>query len=102
MENNENEEKVFPNFDPTKDLSQAGNQRRMKRGLGAKPLLESEIKDAQTKARSAMEAARLLGVSYNTYKKYARKYDIFEDLKNPDGTGTGSYTHLTLPPTPYV
>ena len=87
MENKENEEKVFPNFDPTKDLSQAGKQRRMKRGLGAKPLLESEIKDAQKKARSAMEAARLLGVSYNTYKKYARKYGIFEDLKNPDGTG---------------
>ena len=85
MENKEN--KVFPNFDPTKDLSQAGKQRRMKRGLGAKPLLESEIKDAQKKARSAMEAARVLGVSYNTYKKYARKYGIFEDLKNPDGTG---------------
>ena len=85
MENKE--ESFFPNFDPTKDLSQAGKQRRMKRGLGAKPLLESEIKDAQKKARSAMEAARLLGVSYNTYKKYARKYGIFEDLKNPDGTG---------------
>ncbi len=85
MENKE--EPFFPNFDPTKDLSQAGKQRRMKRGLGAKPLLESEIKDAQKKARSAMEAARLLGVSYNTYKKYARKYGIFEDLKNPDGTG---------------
>ena len=83
----EAEEKVFPNFDPTTDLSQAGKQRRMKRGLGAKPLLESEIKDIQKKARSAMEAARLLGVSYNTYKKYARKYGIFEDLKNPDGTG---------------
>jgi hypothetical protein len=85
MENKE--DKVFPNFDPTNDLTQAGKQRRMKRGLGAKPLLESEIKDAQSKARSAMEAARLLGVSYNTYKKYARKYGIFEDLKNPDGTG---------------
>ena len=84
----ENKDKsFFPNFDPTNDLSQAGKQRRMKRGLGAKPLLESEIKDAQKKARSAMEAARLLGVSYNTYKKYARKYGIFEDLKNPDGTG---------------
>ena len=83
----EAEEKVFPNFDPTTDLSQAGKQRRMKRGLGAKPLLESEIKDIQKKARSAMEAARLLGVSYNTYKKYARKYGIFEDLKNPDGIG---------------
>ena len=30
---------------------------------------------------------RILGVSYNTYKKYARKYGIFEDLKNPDGIG---------------
>ena len=85
MENKD--EKIFPNFDPTTNLSQAGSNRRMKRGLGAKPLMESEIKDAQEKARSAMEAARLLGVSYNTYKKYARKYGIFEDLKNPDGTG---------------
>ena len=33
-------------------------QRRMKRGLGAKPLLESEIKDAQKKTRSAW---KLLG-----------------------------------------
>ena len=85
MENKD--EKIFPNFDPTQDLSLAGKNRRMKRGLGSKPLLESEIKEVQTKARSAMEAARLLGVSYNTYKKYAKKYGIFEDLKNPDGTG---------------
>lgn len=80
-------EKIFPNFDPTSDLSQAGKARRLKRGLGAQPLLESEIKRAQDKARSAMEAARILGVSFNTYKKYARKYGIFEDLKNPDGNG---------------
>ena len=85
MENKD--EKIFPNFDPTQDLSQAGKQRRMKRGLGSKPLMQSEILEVQKKARSAMEAARLLGVSYNTYKKYARKYGIFEDLKNPDGTG---------------
>ena len=80
-------EKIFPNFDPTSDLSQAGKNRRLKRGLGAKPLMESEIKKAQNKARSAMEAARILGVSFNTYKKYAKKYGIFEDLKNPDGNG---------------
>ena len=80
------EVKGFPNFDPTKDLSLAP-QRRTKRGLGARPLLESEIKGIQTKARSAAEAARLLGVSYNTYKKYAREYKIFEDLKNPHGIG---------------
>lgn len=52
-----------------------------------KPLLESEIREVQKRARSAAEAARLLDVSYNTYKKYARLYGIFEDLKNPAGLG---------------
>jgi hypothetical protein len=28
-----------------------------------------------------------LGVSYNTYKKYARDYGVFEDLKNPSWIG---------------
>ena len=82
----EKEFKEFSNFDPTQNLSLAP-QRRTKRGLGARPLLESEIKDIQRKARSASEAAKLLGVSYNTYKKYAREYKIFEDLKNPSGIG---------------
>jgi len=86
-QNNEDSGSVFPNFDPTQDLSQAPKKRRMKRGLGAKPLMESEIKNAQAKARSASEAARVLGVSYNTYKKYAKQYGIFEDLKNPKGIG---------------
>jgi 5-methylcytosine-specific restriction endonuclease McrA len=82
----EKEFKEFSNFDPTKNLSLAP-QRRTKRGLGARPLLESEIRDIQRKARSASEAAKLLGVSYNTYKKYAKEYGIFEDLKNPTGIG---------------
>ena len=59
----------------------------MKRGLGSNPLTESEIRDAQMKAKSAFEASRLLGVSYNTYKKYARAYGILENLKNPYGIG---------------
>jgi hypothetical protein len=58
-----------------------------KRGVGAQPLLESQIKAAQETSRSAFEAARLLGVSYNTYKKYAKLYGIFENLKNPYGIG---------------
>jgi len=82
----EKEFREFSNFDPTKDLSLAP-QRRTKRGLGARPLLESEIKDIQKKARSAAEAAKLLGVSYNTYKKYAKHYGLFEKLKNPFGLG---------------
>ena len=68
----------FPNLE---------KRRTPKRGIGARPLLESEIKDAQSKSRSAFEAARLLEVSYNTYKKYAKLYGIFEDLKNPYGIG---------------
>ena len=80
------DDKQFPNFDPTKDLSQAPYRGR-KRGVGAKPILESEIKDVQKKARSALEAAKLLGVSYNTYKKYAKMYGLFEKLKNPTGKG---------------
>jgi len=58
-----------------------------KRGLGAKPILESQIKGAQAQSKSAFGAARALGVSYNTYKKYAKLYGIFEDLKNPFGVG---------------
>ena len=88
MENNKDgEKKIIHIFDPTMDLSLADGYRKMKRGLGSKPLLESEIKEIQQKARSAMEAARMLGVSYNTYKKYAKMYGIFEDLKNPNGYG---------------
>ena len=56
MEDVTNGESLFPHYDPTKDLSQAPKQ-RTKRGLGAKPLLESEIKEIQQKARSAAEAA---------------------------------------------
>jgi hypothetical protein len=80
MENEEESESgFFPNIEVKANTT--------KRGLGAKPLLESQIKAAQEKSKSAFEAARTLGVSYNTYKKYAKLYGIFEDLKNPFGVG---------------
>jgi len=59
----------------------------MKRGRGARPLLKSEILEAQDQSRSAAEAARKLDVSYNTYKKWARQYGIFDRLKNQAGVG---------------
>lgn len=62
-------------------------KKRMKRGLGARPPLESEMREAQSKSKSAFEASRMLGLSYNTYKKYAKAYGIFENLKNPFGYG---------------
>jgi hypothetical protein len=63
------------------------SSRRLKRGVGARPLLESEIKEAQRNSRSAAEAARNLGVCFNTYKKYAKLYGIFDNLLNPRGIG---------------
>jgi len=78
MENQEEVTGFFPNLE---------NSRITKRGLGAKPILESQIRAAQEKSRSAFEAARTLGISYNTYKKYAKMYGVFEDLKNPHGIG---------------
>lgn len=77
MENENHKEGFFPNLE----------NRITKRGLGARPILMEQIKAAQVKSRSALEAARTLGISYNTYKKYARMYGIFEDLKNPTGVG---------------
>lgn len=59
----------------------------MKRGAGAVPLLGSDIKRAQERARSASEAARILDVSYNTYVKYAKMYGLHEGFKNQEGVG---------------
>jgi hypothetical protein len=78
MEEDEEVTGFFPNLE---------NSRIVKRGLGAQPILESQIRAAQLKSASAFEAARTLGVSYNTYKKYAKLYGIFDDLKNPYGIG---------------
>jgi hypothetical protein len=65
-----------------------------KPGLGARPILESQILAAQEKSKSAAEAARTLGISYNTYKKYAKMYGIMERLKNPAGIGIDRKKHI--------
>ena len=80
-ENNDqsNEGSVYNPFD---NIKRAG----LKRGT-KQPLMETEIREAQQVAKSAAEAARILGVSYNTYKKYAKQYGIFDELKNPEGFG---------------
>jgi hypothetical protein len=74
------------NFLPGRRLDIAPRN-RVRRGMGASPLLESEIREVQAIARSAAEAARILGVNYKTYRKYAELYGIFDDLKNPHGIG---------------
>jgi hypothetical protein len=60
---------------------------KRKRGVGASPILESEILEAQSTAVSAADVAKKLGVSYLTYRKYAKLYGLFEKVKNPAGKG---------------
>jgi len=45
------------------------------------------ILNSQADTKSAMEAARWLDVSYNTYKKWAQYYGVFDQHKNQEGFG---------------
>lgn len=45
-------------------------------GGHTKPLMQNEIQEVLDKCTSAIKAARRLGVSYPTFKKYARLYGI--------------------------
>lgn len=65
---------------------QEGLKVKLKRGHGARPLLQSEIEAAQAVSKSGREAARRLGVNYLTYRKYAKMYDIHK-LLNPYNKG---------------
>lgn len=59
---------------------------RVMRGKGWRPLLESEILEAQQHCSNAMDCSRYLGVDYRTYKKYAKRYGVFKI--NPWGKGS--------------
>jgi 5-methylcytosine-specific restriction endonuclease McrA len=58
-----------------------------------RPLLQAEVELAISKTKSAKAASRFLGVSYNTFKKYATMYTtdsgetLFDSCKNPTGKG---------------
>ncbi len=52
-----------------------------------KVLTKRIIENAQEETRSAFEAARWLDVSYNTYKKWAQYYGVFEQHLNQSGKG---------------
>lgn len=64
--------------------------KRMKKGRGSIPLLESEIRDAQNKTTSAADAARYLKVNYTTFKKYSKLYGIWKtsEIYKKEGTIT--------------
>jgi hypothetical protein len=62
-------------------------QVRGKRGKLAKPLTKEEILDMQKVSTSAHEVARKLGVTYPTYKKYAKMYGVHTLINYPPPKG---------------
>ena len=52
-----------------------------------RPMTKNMIEGAIEATRSNAEAARWLGVSYNTYKKWSKYYGLFEKNLNQSGRG---------------
>jgi hypothetical protein len=88
-------EGFFPNLDERTNVDNS-SKGTLKRGLGSRQLLESEIRDAQKISPSAKGTARTLGVSYNTYKKYAKMYGIFDIDYNPKNVPIERRLKLTV------
>ncbi len=88
-------EGFFPNLDERTKVDNS-SKGTLKRGLGSRQLLESEIREAQGRSRSAKDTARTLGVSYNTYKKYAKMYGIFDIDYNPTNVPIERRLKLTV------
>tara|TARA_Y100001963_G_scaffold160112_1_gene267943 strand:- start:1695 stop:2186 length:492 start_codon:yes stop_codon:yes gene_type:complete len=56
-------------------------------------LTKKMVEDSIENTKSNAEASRWLGVSFNTYKKYAKMYGLFEQHKNQSGKGVKK-THI--------
>lgn len=60
--------------------------KKLKRGRGYRPLLQSEIEEAQKHSPFASQQAKFLGVHVSTFKKYALLYGCYKPSK-PTQTG---------------
>ena len=56
-------------------------------GRPKRMLLESEIMAAQSISKTEAEASRKLGVSFMTYRKYAKMYGLYGRVANAAGKG---------------
>jgi len=63
-------------------------KKRFKSGKGYRPILQSEIEEAKKHSPFAAGQARWLGVHKCTYKKYAKRYGIYEPSPNRKGVHT--------------
>ena len=58
-------------------------QKHKKNPFRSKPIPKSKIEWAIQNTRSIRAASKFLGVSYNTFKKYAKMYDLFDKIRMP-------------------
>ena len=63
------------------------NRPKKKNPFRGRPIPKSRIEWAIRSTLSIRAAAQHLGVAYNTFKKYAIMYDLFEQNKNQQGKG---------------
>ena len=63
-------------------LHEYENRPKKKNPFRSKPIPKSRIEWAIRSTMSIRAAAQYLGVAYNTFKKYAKMYDLFEQNKN--------------------
>ena len=69
------------------ELHDYENRPKKKNPFRSKPIPKSRIEGAIKSTLSISAAARYLGISYNTFKKYSKMYDLFEQNKNQRGKG---------------
>lgn len=60
-------------------------RRKLKRGKGYRPILQSEIEEAQKHSVNESAAARWMGISPDTYRKYAKLYKIYKPKPHTKG-----------------
>ena len=72
------------------DLHDHENKPRSKNPFKGRPIPKTRIEWAIRSTLSIRAAAIHLGVAYNTFKKYAIMYDLFEQNKNQAGVGVTS------------
>ena len=63
------------------DLHEHENKPKKKNPFKGRPIPKSRIQWAIQSTLSIRAAAIHLGVAYNTFKKYAKMYDLFEENK---------------------
>ena len=69
------------------DLHDYESRPKKRNPFRSKPIPKSRIEWAIRSTLSISAAAKYIGVSYNTFKKYAKMYDLFEQNKNQSGKG---------------